>query len=156
MKTKQTLREKAIEFLKKQQTAVISTVTASSEPQSAAITFIVDNEFNLYFVTRKNSRKFKNIMHDSRVSVVVGFDPENLSTLQMQGRAEILTANHLTIAATLMKKAIEHKHNWWPLLKITGLDFVIVKVKINWARWLNFDIAFSPEGYKEDFHQVIP
>lgn len=156
METKETLRTKAIEFLKRQPVAVISTVAADGEPQSAVVTFIVDDDFNLYFVTRKSSRKFKNIEHNPRVSMVAGFDPGHLSTLQMQGTAEVLVEDRFTVAAALAEKALEQQHNWWPLLKISGLDFSVIEVKINWARWLDFDIDFSPEGYKENFHQIIP
>ena len=145
-----------MEFLKNQRTAVLSTVSESGEPQAATITFIVDYEFNIYFITRKNSRKYANIAHNARVSVVTGFDPENPSTLQMQGVAEIMSGNRLETILKITKNVLTRGYDWWPLLKIAGLDFVVIKVKINWARWLNFDINLQSSKYKEIFKQIIP
>lgn len=155
MDTEKVLKEKALEFLKKQEIIVISTIAASGEPQSSVVNVVVDDEFNLYFATRESSRKFQNIAHDPRVSIVVGFDPKHLSTIQMQGIAEVSTKDRISIGMSLVEKTAREKNNWWPLVKMAGLDFVIIKVKINWMRWLDFDITLKTGDYKEYFHQVI-
>ena len=155
MDTENSIKEKALEFFKKQQVIIISTVATSGEPESAAVSFIVDDEFNIYIATRESSRKFQNIAHDPRVSIVAGFDPKHLSTLQIQGTAEVSKKDFLSIGMSLVEKSVKEKTDWWPLVKMAGLDFVVIKVKINWMRWLDFDITSKTESYKEYYHQVI-
>jgi len=155
MENKAEIKAKALEFLRGQQVAVVSTVSESGEPQSAAVTFLVDDEFNILFITRKNTRKFANMTRNPKVAVVVGFDPEHPSTIQMHGTAKISEENRIS---TLLKftKALVHRDNWWPLLKVAGLDFVVMEVRIDWARWLNLDAAAYDENFKENFVEIIP
>lgn len=135
--------------------AVISTVAENGEPQSAVVTFIVDDEFNIFFVTRKSSRKFANLMKNPRVAVVVGFDPEHPSTIQMHGNAKVPEANRMTLLLKF-SQALITREKWWPLLKIAGLDFVVMEVKIDWARWLNLDASTHDENFRENFTELIP
>lgn len=155
MENKQAVKAKALEFLKSQRVAVISTVAENGDPQSAVVTFLVDDEFNIFFVTRKKSRKFANIIRNPRVSVVVGFDPEQPSTIQMQGNARISESNRIT---TLLKfsQALISREKWWPLLKVAGLDFVLMEVKIDWARWMDLDSSTHDENFKENYCELIP
>lgn len=149
-------KDEALKFLREQRTAVISTVSPAGEPESAVITFIADDGFDLYFVTRKSSRKYKNILQSPKVSVVVGFDPEKPTTLQMQGVAETMPASSLTTIYAITKNLMVREFNWWPLLKVVGLDFVLLKVKMNWVRWFNFSINFESPSYEEITKQIVP
>lgn len=135
---------------------MVSTIAVSGEPQSSVVTIIVDDEFNIYFATRESSRKFQNITHNSRVSIVVGFDPKHLSTLQMQGVAEISNKDRISMGISLVEKTAKEQNNWWPLVKMAGLDFIVMKVKVDWVRWLDFYITLKTGDYKEYYHQVIP
>lgn len=155
MENMQDIKAKALEFLKGQRVAVVSSIDEKGNPQSAVVTFLIDDEFTIFFVTRKKSRKFANIMKNPRVSVVVGFDPEHPSTVQMHGNAKMSESNRIS---TLLKfsQALINRENWWPLLKIAGLDFVVMEIKIDWARWLNLDAQNRDENFKEDFYQIIP
>lgn len=155
MENKQELKAKALEFLKSQRVAVISTVAENGDPQSAVVTFLVDDEFNIFFVTRKKSRKFANMMINPRVSVVVGFDPEHPSTIQMHGNAKMSEANRITMLLKF-SQALINREKWWPLLKVAGLDFVVMEVKIDWARWLNLDAGAHDENFRENFAEIIP
>lgn len=155
MENKQEIKAKALEFLKSQRVAVISTTDEKGEPQSAVVTFLVDDEFNIFFVTRKKSRKFANIIRNPRVAVVVGFDPEHPSTIQMHGNAKISESNRIS---TLLKfsQALISREKWWPLLKVAGLDFVVMEVKIDWARWLNLEADAHDENFQENYSEIIP
>lgn len=155
MENKQEIKAKALDFLKSQRVAVVSTVDEKGDPQSAAVTFLIDDEFNIFFVTRKKSRKFANIIRNPRVAVVVGFDPEHPSTIQMHGNAKISEENRIT---TLLKfsQALISREKWWPLLKVAGLDFVVMEVKIDWARWLNLDADAHDENFQENYSEIIP
>ncbi len=150
------VRKSALKFLRAQSVIVISTVSPDGEPQSATVNFITDEDFNIYFATRKSSRKFKNITSNPKVSVVAGFDVERPSTLQVQGAAEVVTENKISKLIELGEGMLAHEHNWWPLLRVTGLDFAIIKITPDWARWLRFDVDPKSGKYNEEYDQVFP
>ena len=149
------IKAKALKFLQGQQVAVVSTISESGEPQSAAVNFLVDDEFNIIFITRRKSRKFANILKYPKVSVVVGFDAEHPSTIQMQGAAKLSEGNNF---GTMLKftKALMQREHWWPLLKAAELDFVVIEVKIDWARWMNLEADTYDKNFKENFCQILP
>ncbi len=155
MDDKKTLKAKALEFLREHRSAVISSISEAGLPQSATVTFLVDDDLNLFFVTRKSSRKYANMMKNPKVAVVVGFDPDHPSTIQMEGEAHEADGNRLVMLLQFSKD-MAFREQWWPLLKIAGLDFVIMEVKPDWMRWLNLDVSPGGADYKEDFYQVLP
>lgn len=155
-KDKGVLRDEVIKFLQKNKTAVIATSSADGTPEAATITYLFDDDFNLYFITRKQSRKFQNILKNHIVSVVVGTDPQILATAQMKGIATVIEHPNSFAISYLMKKIDLGEPRWWPLFKARGVDYVFVKIKVTWLRWLNLDLTGYPETYHEDFEQVIP
>ncbi|MCL5970037.1 MAG: pyridoxamine 5'-phosphate oxidase family protein [Patescibacteria group bacterium] len=61
-----------MEFIKKNNLCVISTVGKDCKPQSAAMEFGETENLELIFDTYKDSRKYKNIQENKNVSVVIG------------------------------------------------------------------------------------
>jgi len=149
------LKKQVLAFLQNHRTAAIATVSKRNEPQVAAVNYIMDDEFNLFFITRKGSRKFENLEHSKRVGILVGNDPKVPAVVQIQGNAEILPDSHY-MANFISKQIDVNDAQWWPILKTRGLDFVLFKVTIDWLRWLNLDITGYPQTYMKDFQQVIP
>ncbi len=152
---KETLRADVLKFIQKTKTAVLSTVSPEHQPEAATVTYVCDDDFNFYFITKKDSRKLQNILKNPNVAIVVGTS-ENPATAQMQGVAEIITDPDHFIVTYFSQSVNVAETKWWPLFKVRGSDFAFVKVKITWLRWLNLDLTEYPETYKDDFQQIIP
>lgn len=84
MENKQT----ALEFIKKHDIGVISTVTPEGLPEAAVIEVVVTDDLELIFDTFVTYRKYKNIEHNPNVAFVIGWD--NNITVQYEGRAQEL------------------------------------------------------------------
>lgn len=149
-------RKEVLMFTQKNKSAVLATVSPEGEPQAATITHLMDNDFTLYFVTKKESRKFQNITHNPRVSIVIGTDPSVPTTVQIQGRATVIPKPHHFIIAHLTKKINLTDVEWWPLLKAQKGEHEFIKVEIDWMRWLNLSTTGNDETFADGFQQLIP
>ena len=153
MEDKEGLKRRAFGFLNEKEVAVISTISENNEPTAATILFSIDDDFNFYFITRRQTRKFKNIQTNKNEAIVVGTELEP-GTIQMQGEAQLLEGNE---AEKFFKEISKNKKDllklyYGPYLLVPGLDFAIFKVKINWMRHLRLDL----EKMIEEYHQIIP
>ncbi len=77
-----------LEFIKKQDLAVIATVNLEGKPEDAVIGFGQTDDFELIFGTYSSSRKYKNIKNNPSTALVIGWD-ENI-TVQYEGIASEL------------------------------------------------------------------
>ncbi len=68
---------------------VISSTNSDGESQSAATGFGQTEELIIIFGTSISSRKAKNIMNNSRVSIVIGWDEKG--TIQYEGFAKLVS-----------------------------------------------------------------
>ncbi len=142
-----------IEYLGSRAIAVVSTVSKEGLPQAATVFYWVDETvhggFSLYFVTRRHTRKFSNIMHNPAVAVVVGTDMDP-HTVQIEGEAELvevgesvtqlgrlamLVGKHPKVAA-LYTGAFYPKD---PFSGIEGKDFAVFRVSPKWVRYMTYD-----------------
>lgn len=79
-----------LQFLQKNVLATISTVNNETlKPESALIAFAERETLEILFVTREGSRKYKNLLLNKHVALVIGWDtdPQNWRTLQYEGDA---------------------------------------------------------------------
>lgn len=75
-----------LNFVRKHKLAVLSTVTPDNKSQSAVLEFGETDDLELIFDMFKSSRKYKNLLKNKNVSVVIGWD--NNITVQYEGIAE--------------------------------------------------------------------
>ncbi len=83
--------ERIYSFLKNHLLAVIATNFGKKSPESALIAYAEDENLCIYFQTGKFTRKAKNLSSNPNISLVVGFELDELATLQYEGTAELLT-----------------------------------------------------------------
>lgn len=74
-------------FIRQHKYAVLSTVSQDNLPESALVGFIVTQDLKIFFDTVSDSRKYKNLILNSNISFVIGW--ENEQTLQYEGIAKI-------------------------------------------------------------------
>lgn len=76
------------DFLKKEYLGTVSTVNVEGKPNAATIYFLTDEDFNIFFLTKKNSHKCKNIETQNEVVLTIT-DPGKKETLSIHGKASI-------------------------------------------------------------------
>ena len=150
------VRQEALSFLRSHKTATVATVSSDGQPHAAVVTCLFDDAFNIYFFTQRNSRKFENIDKNPHVAFVVGGDEKTLSTIQMEGTAEIIDDPQRLIINYDSKSIQIIDAPWQPLLKSHDIDFAFLKVTTTWARWMKLNpTESSPETYDQEFHEII-
>jgi general stress protein 26 len=149
-------RKEVLMFVQKNKIAVVATVSPEGEPQAATVTHLMDDDFVFYFVTKKESRKLRNITHEPRIGITIGTQANVPMTVQMQGRAMVIVEPSDYIVTHLTKKMSLSEVEWWPLLKSQKGNLAFIKVEINWLRWLNLGSPEYPETVNGEFQQIIP
>lgn len=142
----------AFEFLNKNTVAVIATVNAHHVPQASTVYYVVDATFALYFMTRISSRKYKNILNNSQVALVIGTTDSPIN-IQIEGVAEVIEYqseifDKLTSVAT--------KHQWPPLVKLPGRGIAFFKVTPLWVRFLHIPLSRTDSLEESPYTQIIP
>lgn len=126
-------------FLASQPFCVVSTVGDGGAPQSAFVAFSESDDFEIAIGTFVDSRKFRNVVRDPRVSIVVSGDDK---TVQIEGTARVATgaeeervrAQHLTKNPSAKKYAYDSRES-----------FVIVT-----PRWMRYtDFTTDPDTVEE-------
>ncbi len=86
-------QQRILAFLEDIPVGVLSTVDPNGDPHGVVIYFVVDGDFNIYFLTRAETRKYDNLKHHNHTMLTV-FDPQNQTTAQVTGRAEEVKDNY--------------------------------------------------------------
>jgi len=84
------MKDKAIEILDQNRLMAIATIRADGWPQTTMVGY-ANEDILLYFVISRTSQKFANIARDNRVSLVVGrdfYDPSTIRALSIAARAD--------------------------------------------------------------------
>lgn len=83
------------EYLSNQKLAVLSIVTSDNKPQSAVIGFGQTKDLIIVFGTDISSRKYKHLLANPAVSMVIGWSDNK--TVQLEGTANELTSDDLPL-----------------------------------------------------------
>ena len=77
-------KKSILEYLRKKDFCVLATATKYGKPEAAVMVFVIDANFSFFLYTETETRKYKNIMQNDLVSLVVG-GFENDPTVQIDG-----------------------------------------------------------------------
>jgi general stress protein 26 len=120
-----------LQFIRRHRYAVQASVAADGAPQAAVVGIAVSDALEVVFDTLGTSRKAKNLRHEPRMALVVGWDEEQ--TLQLEGLADEPTGDELPrlkrVYLAAFPDGIEREQ--WP-------DITYVRVRITWARYSDF------------------
>ncbi len=128
---------------------VISTVNEFGKPQSAAVYYICDNALNIFFVTRSESRKYKNLQKNPHASFVVTTEHPP-KTIQAEGTVAEVTDPHeqINYFDKLVAKATE-SNLMPPVSQLVTGEMVFMKISTNWVRFGNFEIMKEGDKFIE-------
>jgi len=76
-------------FIHQHPVGVVATADSSGTVHAATVYFVADDQLNIYFVTKEQTQKAKNLQQNPSVALAL-YDAENQTTLQVQGTASIL------------------------------------------------------------------
>ena len=146
-------RADALSFLKRHKVGVVATFAGEYQPHASMVYYTCDDEFNVYFLTFVNTRKFKSLQAHPQVAFTVS-TPDVPQTLQIEGMAMDISLD----AEAAKKKdellAILNSNPWFypPSAKIEPAESAVVWIRPTWIRWA--DYAFAQTGHV--FQEIPP
>ena len=148
-------KQEVLQFLKSQNGGVLSPVSPEQQPASSFVYFACNEDFNIYFIMSKLSKKYVNIKSNNKVSFVV-IDEQNLITVQGLGIAnEIKDEEESRRVYDLLIQILNKKIENWPppFAKMADAKLVIMKIKFTSLRWGDF--RYSATAPMEEFYTQI-
>ena len=121
--------------------ATLGTVGADGAPCGAVVYVCTDDHLPIvYFITKNETKKYKNLIANNKVSLTITHPVEN-STLQASGIArEVLDP---LVLDEVMKKLVKlhvNAYEWLPpIAKIRAGAYVLIGVTLEWARLAQFE-----------------
>jgi general stress protein 26 len=121
------------EVIRRHQLAVLATGTQEHGPEAAVVGFAVTEQLEIIFDTINTSRKYRNMIDDARVALVIGWDEE--TTIQYEGTAVLLSGE----GADLYKEIYYSVFPDGRQRAATSPNLVHFKVIPHWVRYSNFN-----------------
>jgi uncharacterized pyridoxamine 5'-phosphate oxidase family protein len=148
-------KKRMLEIVRNVRSATVATVSADGTPSIAPIFFILDDDFSLYFVTKTDTQKFKNISACPDVAFCITEDKE-MRTLQGRGTAHTLLDNAEVGSALARLIGAGERFGPWlpPIAKIEAGQYAMVKITPSWLRFADF--SAEHDGTKEYFEEIVP
>lgn len=139
-----TLKFDALKALRAEKVGVLATTSLSCEPWSAAVHFLVDQDFNFYFLTRKSTLKYKNAVANGKASFNAGlFSGGKRGNFQIAGKIAPLREKADWRALMLnifSQRQVNDLHmdarKDDPFYGLKGHDFVVLILKPKYVRWM--------------------
>lgn len=131
---------KILSYIDQHPIATISTINSDGSPHGAVVYACADNHNPIvYFITKQETRKYKNLQNHSSVSITI-VNPADNSTLQAEGRA--FTVQHPSTIDAVMKKIarIHTSANEWlpPIAKLRAGAYEVVGIELSYVRLAEF------------------
>lgn len=128
---------------------VISTVATDGKPEAAAVYFASDEHLNIFFITRAQSRKYKNLMQNPHAAfVVVSEHPSK--TLQIEGTVGVVTDPHEQRIFFPELIALATGSNFLPpISQLPEGEVVFMKLSPRWARLGDFEVPHDDGTFEE-------
>jgi len=132
-------------FAKQNNLCVISTCVENI-PESAVVDYVISENLEIFFNSYIASRKYKNLLINPKVSIVIGFG-EALKTLQCAGSAEMLEGHDESAVINKYADTLLFSRRW------KNKEMRYFRVKLSWVRLSDFS-DFPPTQVElnlEDF-----
>ena len=142
-----------VAYIKDNPVMVLGTIGANGLPHGAAVYGVATTSSQLYFVTKTETQKFRNLNLNPNVSVTIVNSAEN-SSLQAEGKAEIIN-NPRVVEMVMAKMTSVHARSaeWMPpIAKLHAGGYQIVGIQLHHARLARFrgERIGSESIFKED------
>ena len=148
-------REHITEFLNNHRVGVLATVDNTGKPHAATVYLAYDRQFNVYFVTKKETQKSRNLQDTGRAAIAI-YDADSQSTVQAEGMATEVTDSQLAegiiteIWSVALKTSFSHIP---PTSKLTAGGYIVYRLSAPSLRMATFNRSDS-EDYENIFETV--
>ena len=109
------------DFLKKSHIMVLATSSPNGIPSAATVFYTTDSQMNLYFLTKEQTTKCRNIMANPQIAAVI-YQAEMLRTAQITGTAVKVDNPHMTQKTTEIMSGYAQQIAGTPRTPISKLD----------------------------------
>ncbi|MDQ2711384.1 MAG: pyridoxamine 5'-phosphate oxidase family protein [Acidobacteriota bacterium] len=120
------------QFIAAHDLAVVSSLSSEGSPECALVGIAVTPDLEIVFDTVNSSRKYKNLLHDPRTALVIGW--ENEITVQYEGLAREIAGpadeHYKEVYFNRWPECREHQ-NW------AGIAYFVIRPK--WIRYSEFN-----------------
>jgi len=124
-------KTRVLELLKKNGLCVLATANKVGKTEAAVMAYVIKDDFTILIFTDEGTRKYKNLLENNLVSIVVGGlkdDPET----QIDGTVKILEGEEVKAAENF---AFAVHPEWKDYVSATTKW---LEVKPNWLRFTDF------------------
>lgn len=146
-------RADALAFLKKHKTGMLATIASDYQVHASTVYYTADDDFNLYFLTLINSRKYQALQEHPQVAFTISA-ADIPQTLQIEGMATDISLDEEESKKKDALFAILNSNPQFyaPLTKLDPAELVMVWVRPTWIRWA--DYAFEQVGNRHIFKEI--
>jgi len=124
-------KTEAWNFLQEHPLGTLATINKTGTPELAAIYFFTENDFSCFFVTKVETRKFKNSL-EQPMATLLSFDEDTIASIEIQGQVEIITdtADITRIIQKFQELALLRKRGYWipPVSQLDAGQYVVCKL----------------------------
>ena len=127
------IKEKAKAFLKGHRKGVFATVDEEGRPHTSLMLYVIDEDFNVYFGTRKVFRKYGQLLKNPAMSLsVIQESVDPLQVVDIHGDAQPLSPKEKEKWFAYFKN-----HNPSAYYVEAADDYVMFKIAPKGIRWLD-------------------
>jgi nitroimidazol reductase NimA-like FMN-containing flavoprotein (pyridoxamine 5'-phosphate oxidase superfamily) len=147
----------ALKFLRENTTAVVAT-SFNDEPRASTVYYFMDDDFNFYFVTKRNTSKYIHAEANPRAAIVVGTGPEHI-TIQAFGKVELLVEDDQRekVLGHLMEIREREHITLWPIEELENFkdrNKVIFKISPAQVLFMNLDSKKYPDSISTEYAEI--
>lgn len=126
-------RSEALQFLKNHRKGVFATVDSEGRPHTSLMLYVVEDDFTVYFGTRKIFKKYSHLCEQPAISLtVIEESPDPLQTVDLTGTATQLSDEEKE------KYFAFFKDNNPSVYYVEGAeDYVMFRITPEHVRWLD-------------------
>jgi len=122
-------REVIFNFLKERHLMTAAFCSDDKQPHTAVLLYLIDKDFNIFFVTHADSRKIKTLIVNDSIAISVW--EKNIMSVQVEG--EVIIHDDEAMKEKVIGDMVENTPDlddvWPPVLSIRGAEYVIGQIK---------------------------
>lgn len=146
-------RERIFAFLGNNNVGVLATADSSGKPHAATVYIAFDQHLNLYFVTKKETQKSRNVKMNPRAAIAI-YNQASQTTVQAEGNISEITdpAQQERVFNDIWGTAFKISQTGPPTTQINAGGYIVYKLSAPTLRIATFTI---PPGENQKTFEVV-
>lgn len=146
--------KRIFDFLRLQPVGVLATVDPDDNPHAAVIYYSVDEDFNVTFLTKRDTKKRDNLARKNH-AMLVAFDAKTQTTCQITGVTE--DVSYLAVANEIFQRTIgaamaTSESGIPPISKLSAGEYVAYRLK---PKQINMSVYLRPDRGDYEMFEYI-